>query len=208
MKTAACPSLPRLRDCLLDPARWTEDERAHQSDCPHCRKTAALMRAELWHPSLLELWKGGSRYVDVHLQRDRCSRCRSAVAWMERLQAPAEEFLRLVRGALSPAHVPSFAGASSYDTDAAEPFFLEVPLEDGKTATLREEPGPEGALFVVTLSSREPVAGPQRLVFLDGEGHAVVDVTLELEPGEEGWFTASRPVAPPAAAGELWAFLL
>ena len=93
-RAADCVSLPRMRVALLR-QDWTKAEREHiesrggSGGCGYCQKTEKLMRAELWHPTLVELNQqleesislSAARAEDVvyHIEKDHCKRCSSLV---------------------------------------------------------------------------------------------------------------------------------
>lgn len=209
-----CPSLARLRDGLLDPTRFSDVEREHVSHCPTCDRAVALMGPQLWHPGRLQLWKGSDdRHHRFHLERDRCQRCLTELAFMRRLQELPAKLL----GAFAPVRLP-LAGVTSYATETPASYRREFELEDGSRACLHEEeqlhPGSAGETvselhLVLTLSARDPELAerPLRFALCDSRGEQHLRGDLRLEECGEGWYSGTCDLGPTPSGlgdGELW----
>jgi hypothetical protein len=192
-----CVSLPRLRQLALDLGRSRPEEAAHLKTCARCISARQQIEAHLWHPPLrtLALRALGrpfddASYVEAHLQRDGCARCRRLTGWtcLADVLGPVVDAVRV---ASRPILVPAIR--QSWATDEA-PGASTISLGDVH-ATVSDEDG----LTVLELETDNADLADHtvRCVMLAEDATAAwtLDLTLSA-PGYEGWSTARTGIAP------------
>jgi hypothetical protein len=215
-----CLSLPRLRQGLLDPLAWTEEERRHlhERGCPSCRRAEARIQEELWHPERLDLFLSAaglaapSAWVALHLEADRCRRCLGALGWMKRapsLREVAEGLRRDFQGGLAAARSalervalsarPLALGAAStlesWSTRRPDAVFQQISLGEDLLATLRDDEAADARLHLhldLETRSRELAGRRLRYHFFGAEGEDLVEGRVTMgAAGLEGWVSGS-----------------
>jgi hypothetical protein len=185
----------RARALILNPSRWTADERQHVASCRRCASLLASCERNLTHPALSvlvgwllgELVGGDVRVMKYHLEEGECQRCRRLLdspwlrAWAALVRS-GQRTLAEVRGlvdAAVTAFAPLPAREGAFDPAPRPPFQLRATRPDGSlTVTLRETD--EGRCVVHAQTSDAADAGKRVRVEVLGAGEPLeADVSLQ-----------------------------
>jgi hypothetical protein len=191
----------RARALVLNPSRWTPEERAHVAQCRRCARLIDNFEQNMVHPSLGELFSwlvGDQAGEDVqplryHLENGECQQC------LRLIKSPllGEQVGRFRNGRGIPDHVralfgtavtgfaPLAAPVGAFEGATRPPFQLRAVNPDGSlTVTVRETD--EGDLAASVQTPDGTLAGRTVRVELLGAGEPVT-AELLLEPqGEDG----------------------